>query len=266
MRHPHPSQRGLLGAPQRPRVFVYDMPSKYATRMIQYRVVKVQHLTTHLQTSCTEPACMEGLEKLRRSSYRQDLPQGRGRQLLSPVPICKLQSHAVRHTTRRQNAGAPSASCGLLGALSPGTIQSSAAADQAQGLGSGQKECCQLRSDACTAQSACFWRDYGVGNVTELPVWTYAIESLLHEWLLQSPHRTLDPDEADFFYVPVYTSCFMHPVWGWADHPWWYGPEGARWARVPLADAAGTLHAFSSSVRQLPGRLAPPGRLLAGLA
>jgi hypothetical protein len=44
----------------------------------------------------------------------------------------------------------------------------------------------------------------------------------------QSEHRTLDPEEADFFYVPVYTSCWMHPVYGWADHPWWYGVAGVH--------------------------------------
>ncbi len=37
---------------------------------------------------------------------------------------------------------------------------------------------------------------------------------------VQSEHRTLDPEEADFFYMPVYTSCFLHPVWGYVDHPW----------------------------------------------
>jgi hypothetical protein len=39
--------------------------------------------------------------------------------------------------------------------------------------------------------------------------------------MLQSPHRTLNPEEADFFYVPVYASCFMEAVAGWADAPWW---------------------------------------------
>jgi hypothetical protein len=39
--------------------------------------------------------------------------------------------------------------------------------------------------------------------------------------MLQSPHRTLNPEEADFFYVPVYASCFMEAVAGWADTPWW---------------------------------------------
>ena len=31
----------------------------------------------------------------------------------------------------------------------------------------------------------------------------YSIEIGLHEMLLQSEHRTLVPEEADFFYVPV---------------------------------------------------------------
>ena len=30
------------------------------------------------------------------------------------------------------------------------------------------------------------------------------VETGLHEMLAQSPHRTLDPAEADFFYVPVH--------------------------------------------------------------
>ena len=37
----------------------------------------------------------------------------------------------------------------------------------------------------------------------------YVLEVLLHEWLLASPHRTLDPALADWFYVPVYASCAM---------------------------------------------------------
>ena len=37
----------------------------------------------------------------------------------------------------------------------------------------------------------------------------YVLELLLHEWLLTSPHRTLNPAEADWFYVPVYASCAM---------------------------------------------------------
>ena len=26
------------------------------------------------------------------------------------------------------------------------------------------------------------------------------------------PRRTLDPEEADFFYVPTYLACFFHPI------------------------------------------------------
>ncbi len=32
--------------------------------------------------------------------------------------------------------------------------------------------------------------------------------------------RTLNPDEADFFYAPMYLACFTWPVLGWADGPW----------------------------------------------
>ncbi len=39
-------------------------------------------------------------------------------------------------------------------------------------------------------------------------------------------HRTFDPEEADFFYVPVYTSCYIYPVYAYNDFPWWYAPSG----------------------------------------
>ncbi|KAK9805381.1 hypothetical protein WJX73_008851 [Symbiochloris irregularis] len=78
-------------------------------------------------------------------------------------------------------------------------------------------------------KEACVWRTFRGHNASHITQWShYSLESLLHEHLLQSPHRTLDPEEADFFYVPVYTSCYIHPVHGWADHPWWYGPGGPR--------------------------------------
>ena len=75
-------------------------------------------------------------------------------------------------------------------------------------------------------QGSCFWRTFHEGNISRPNDWAYGVESLFHEQLLQSPHRTLDPEEADFFYVPVYTSCFIHPVYAWADMPFFYGPEG----------------------------------------
>jgi hypothetical protein len=51
------------------------------------------------------------------------------------------------------------------------------------------------------------------------------MESHLHELLLQSPHRTLDPAAADFFYVPVYAACYMEAIAGFADHPWFWAPR-----------------------------------------
>ena len=37
----------------------------------------------------------------------------------------------------------------------------------------------------------------------------YGVETALHEMLLDSPHRTEDPQSADFFFVPVYHFCFI---------------------------------------------------------
>ena len=49
----------------------------------------------------------------------------------------------------------------------------------------------------------------------------YAAELALHEWLLDSPLRTLDGNEAHLFYVPIYlSSLFLWPVSNFADSPW----------------------------------------------
>lgn len=37
----------------------------------------------------------------------------------------------------------------------------------------------------------------------------FATEVFLHRWLLHSPYRTADPEEADFFFVPIYPSCIQ---------------------------------------------------------
>ena len=37
----------------------------------------------------------------------------------------------------------------------------------------------------------------------------YSAEYSLHQFLLKSDYRTLDPSEADFFYVPAYSCCFL---------------------------------------------------------
>ncbi|KAG2488357.1 hypothetical protein HYH03_013047 [Edaphochlamys debaryana] len=72
----------------------------------------------------------------------------------------------------------------------------------------------------------CGYREFLRNNSTKLFGASYSIESYLHEMLLLSPHRTFDPEEADFFYVPVYYTCFMWPVNGWADFPFWGAPSG----------------------------------------
>lgn len=48
-------------------------------------------------------------------------------------------------------------------------------------------------------------------------------------------HRTFDPNEADFFYVPVYASCYAHPIYGSADWPWWHAPGSESRSSVALA-------------------------------
>jgi hypothetical protein len=60
--------------------------------------------------------------------------------------------------------------------------------------------------------------------------------------ILQSKHRTLDPEEADYFYCAVYVNVFVWPVFGWADAPWYHAPFGR--ARNPCR---------ALSTRQMPG-------------
>jgi hypothetical protein len=71
----------------------------------------------------------------------------------------------------------------------------------------------------------CIHRLYDENNATEFLNHQYTTETGLHELLLQSSHRTLDPEEADFFYVPVYTSCWIMPVHGYAEFPYFHGSE-----------------------------------------
>lgn len=79
-----------------------------------------------------------------------------------------------------------------------------------------------------SGREACMWRNQQISNASTIKFFTYAVEAYLHETLLQSEHRTLDPEKADFFYVPMYTGCFMHPVYGWADAPIWGAPNAPR--------------------------------------
>jgi hypothetical protein len=45
------------------------------------------------------------------------------------------------------------------------------------------------------------------------------VDAALHEALLGSPYRTHDPERADFFFVPVYLACYLHPVWRFSSYP-----------------------------------------------
>ncbi|KAL6761490.1 exostosin-like glycosyltransferase [Haematococcus lacustris] len=58
----------------------------------------------------------------------------------------------------------------------------------------------------------------------------YALETVFHELMLTSEHRTYDPDEADYFYVPVHVSNLADVV-GKAHRPYWPVDEDgtARW-------------------------------------
>ncbi|GBF96649.1 exostosin-like glycosyltransferase [Raphidocelis subcapitata] len=83
-------------------------------------------------------------------------------------------------------------------------------------------------------KESCAWRwfDAEYDNATLTSPYPYGAEPLLLELLLGSRHRTLDPEEADFFYVPLMATCWFHPVSGWADYPWWYVDT---WSRVSHA-------------------------------
>ena len=62
----------------------------------------------------------------------------------------------------------------------------------------------------------------------------------------------MDPEQADFFYVPVYTSCLFHPVLGWADLPWYYGAGGTPSHAAQQTGRAGTWLGVSCDKGGLP--------------
>ncbi len=70
----------------------------------------------------------------------------------------------------------------------------------------------------------------------------YTLEVYLHEMLLKSSLRTLDPKDADLFYMPVYVGCYLHShgtnflttqelirksqQWARAHYPYWDRSQG----------------------------------------
>ncbi len=56
----------------------------------------------------------------------------------------------------------------------------------------------------------CVYRRYVDGdNGTKWENYAFGMEMALHEVLLASPHRTLNPEDADFFFAPVYGGCYI---------------------------------------------------------
>ena len=70
----------------------------------------------------------------------------------------------------------------------------------------------------------------------------YSLETYMHAMLLKSKLRTLDPDEANLFYVPIYVGCYLHHIgtnfnkasakimngvqWIRKHHPFWDQSQG----------------------------------------
>ncbi|KAG2424765.1 hypothetical protein HXX76_014189 [Chlamydomonas incerta] len=75
----------------------------------------------------------------------------------------------------------------------------------------------------------CNYRQFELANASSwIHYNAYALESVLHEVMLASEHRTFDPEEADYFYVPIMWSC-LFDVYGWNPIPRWpadvHGPR-----------------------------------------
>ncbi|KAK9858861.1 hypothetical protein WJX84_000344 [Apatococcus fuscideae] len=96
-------------------------------------------------------------------------------------------------------------------------------------------------------ETVCTYRTFAEDNYTQWPDWVYRSEPALHEMLLHSAHRTLDPEQADFFYVPVYTS--------WADTPW-FGPAGQTSDGGP-GDLLDSIDSILPSALHVAGALEP---------
>ena len=92
----------------------------------------------------------------------------------------------------------------------------------------------------------CVFRRYegGAANMTAWLPAAFGLEVAVHELLLASPHRTLDPETADFFFVPVYGGCYIsryfrptpnHNLFTTEDAPWLPAPVlGTRFYRAAI--------------------------------
>ncbi|KAG2431439.1 hypothetical protein HXX76_009454 [Chlamydomonas incerta] len=73
-------------------------------------------------------------------------------------------------------------------------------------------------------RTSCLHRMFKPDNSSSFVTHGYSIETYFTEVLMTSAHRTYDPEEADFFFVPLLVTCYFWPVLGWSDHPWFGMP------------------------------------------
>ncbi|GAX75784.1 hypothetical protein CEUSTIGMA_g3227.t1 [Chlamydomonas eustigma] len=67
----------------------------------------------------------------------------------------------------------------------------------------------------------CSYRNWVHGNRSEwIGYNAYAVESVLIDLFSTSEHRTFDPEEADYFFVPTMAGC-LYDVYGWNKIPMW---------------------------------------------
>lgn len=72
-------------------------------------------------------------------------------------------------------------------------------------------------------KQSCTWRRWyhaSGKNMSDVTHDAYGVEYLLPELLMGSHHRTINPEEADYFFVPVLPSCYMTHVAAQHDFPW----------------------------------------------
>jgi hypothetical protein len=110
-------------------------------------------------------------------------------------------------------------------------------------FGEGSSLLLQLRAD----KRSCAHRHFNADETTAWSGYTYAVEVLLHEQLLASAHRTASPASADWFYVPVYASCLILPVYDYV------GP--GPWARSYPMRPVSAMRLFADALEHVRGTM-----------